>query len=302
MRRPGDPDGRPRPGDPAGRPRPRLAIVLAGGGTVGIAWELGVLIGLQSQGVDLAGADRIVGTSAGAIVGALLGSGVSLGEAGQRLLAPDPAADLDPIVPPSAELSAQVNAHWSDEAMSQAARADLGRIALAAPTVPLESWLARIAATLAIASWPANLVVTAVDAQDGAFRAFDASSGVPLVDAVAASCTIPGWFPPVPLDGRLWVDGGVRSTTNADVAGVAGGILVVAPFRVGGISRRRLAEELEAARSAGTRIQVILPDQAFLESTGFNLMDPRHVPAAGQVGLADGYAAAADVLALLDVS
>ncbi len=291
-----------QPGDPADRPSSGLAIVLAGGGTVGIAWELGVLIGLQSGGVDLAGAGRIVGTSAGAIVGALLGSGVPLGAAGQRLLAPDPAADLDPIRQPSAALIAQVNAHWPDEAMSQAARAELGRIALAAPTVALEPWLARVGATIGLESWPANLVVTAVDAQDGAFRTFDAGSGVPLVDAVAASCTIPGWFPPVPLDGRLWVDGGLRSTTNADVAGPARQILVVAPFRVGGISRRRLAEELEPARSAGARIKVILPDQAFLESTGFNLMDPQHVPAAGQVGLADGSAAAADVLALLNAS
>jgi NTE family protein len=289
-----------RPGAPAERPDPGLAIVLAGGGSVGIAWELGVLISLAAEGVDLASADRIVGTSAGAIVGALLGSSVPLDESGQRLLAVDPATDPAPIVAPSAALMAEVNAHWPDERMSQAARAELGRIALAAPTVPLEQWLARIAATLDGEDWPASLVVTAVDAEDGAFRTFDATSGVPLVAAVAASCSIPGWFPPVPLDGRRWVDGGLRSTTNADVAGLARRILVLAPFRTGGISRRRLVEELEPARAAGARIEIILPDQAFLESTGFNLMDPRHVPAAGAVGLADGRAAAADVLNLLN--
>jgi NTE family protein len=274
-----------------------LAVVLAGGGTVGIAWELGVLIGLEAKGVSLGGAARIIGTSAGSIVGTLLGSGQSLQDSGRRLLGPNPGAG---VAPPAPEIMAEVRTRWSDGPLTQAARADLGRIALKAPTVPLEAWLARIAATLGTETWPAALVVTAVDAETGAFKAFDAAAGVPLAAAVAASCTIPGWFPPVPLDGRRWVDGGLRSISNADLAGTAGRIVVVAAFRRDGGSRRRLEAELMPARAAGARIAIILPDADYLDSTGGNLMDPGYVPSAGAAGLADGRRAATRVQAVIE--
>ena len=280
--------------DPGG-----LAAVLAGGGTAGIAWELGVLIGLEAEGVTLAHAARIIGTSAGSIVGTLLGSGLPLRDSGRRLLGPNPELPSDHAVPPAAMIAAQVSARWSDGPLSQAVRAELGQIALSASTVPLEIWLARMSATLGTDVWPAALVVTAVDAESGAFGTFDAGSGVPLAAAVAASCTIPGWFPPVPLDGRRWVDGGLRSTTNADLVGTADRIVVIAPLRVESRSRRRLEAELEPARTVGARVAFVLPNPAFLDSTGGNLMDPRFVAAAGAAGLSDGRRAAAEVRAVL---
>jgi NTE family protein len=54
------------------------ALVLGGGGVGGIAWITGLLAGLADAGQDVTGADVIVGTSAGATVGAQLGSGLSL--------------------------------------------------------------------------------------------------------------------------------------------------------------------------------------------------------------------------------
>ena len=274
--------------------------MLAGGGTVGVAWELGVLIGLEAEGVDLGRADRIVGTSAGAIVGALLGSEAPLGVSGVRLLGAVPDFPEESIVAPDPALLADVNERWTDGPLDQAARAELGRIALAAPTVLLQPWLDRIGATIGTETWPAALVVTAVDAEDGSWRTFDAASGVGLVEAVAASCTLPAWFPPVPLDGRRWVDGGLRSSSNADLAGVADVIVAIAPFRLEGISRRRMDAELAPARAAGARVVLILPDPAFLESTGGSLMDPRHVPAAGPAGIADGRRAAVQAHALFE--
>ncbi len=277
-----------------------LALVLAGGGTVGMAWELGVLIGLQAEDVDLSAADRIVGTSAGAIVGTLLGSGVPLGVSGVRLLGPVPDGPDEAIPVPDPGLLADIDARWSEGPLSQPARAELGRIALTAPTPPLTSWLERIQATIGTETWPAALIVTAVDAEDGAAGTFDAASGVPLVDAVAASCTLPGWFPPVPLHGRHWVDGGLRSTSNGDLAGVADTIVAIAPFRLDGVSRRRLDAELEPARAAAARILVILPDPAFLESSRGKMMDPSLVAAAGATGIADGRRAGAEARTLLD--
>jgi NTE family protein len=276
-----------------------LAVVLAGGGTVGIGWELSVLIGLEAEGVALGGANRIIGTSAGSIVGALLGSGVPLLESGRRLLSPNPALA---IVPPAAELRAEVTARWSAGPLTRTERAELGRIALDAPTVPLEAWLGRIETTLDSHVWPAALVVTAVDAENGMFRGFDATAGVPLAAAVAASCTIPGWFPPVPIAGRRWIDGGLRSMTNADLARPAGRIVVIAAFRRDGRSLHRLEAELAPARAAGARIAIVLPEQAFLDATSADSMDPRHLALAGATGVADGRQAAAEVRAVIDRS
>src|SRR5207302_8121589 len=54
------------------------ALVLGGGGVAGVAWELGILLGLHDTGVDVRGADLIIGTSAGSVVGAQIASGTDL--------------------------------------------------------------------------------------------------------------------------------------------------------------------------------------------------------------------------------
>ena len=109
-----------------------------------------------------------------------------------------------------------------------------------------------IAARLPSHEWPAHpLVVTAIDAHSGAFTRFDASSGVPLVDAVAASCAVPGVWPPVSIGGRRYIDGGVRSVTNADLASGCGRVLVLAPMPADvapGSSARRRASAARGRR------------------------------------------------------
>ena len=80
-------------------------------------------------------------------------------------------------------------------------------------------------------AWPARaLLIVAVDAHTGRHRAFDRDSGVPLVDAVAASCAVPGIWPPVTIGATRWVDGGVRSSDNADLAADHERVLVLAPM------------------------------------------------------------------------
>jgi len=70
--------------------------------------------------------------------------------------------------------------------------------------------------------------VTAVDAATGEFRTFDRDSGVPLVQAVAASCAVPGVYPPVTIGGRRYVDGGMRSAANVDLAAGVERVVVLA--------------------------------------------------------------------------
>jgi len=116
---------------------------------------------------------------------------------------------------------------------------ELGKLALAASTPPEERSVAWFARELGATRWPAVLRVSAVDAESGELRIFDAASGVPLERAVAASCCVPGIFAPVSIEGRRYIDGGVRSGTHADLALASGArhVLVMTPMVRGNAGR-----------------------------------------------------------------
>ncbi|WP_338675240.1 patatin-like phospholipase family protein [Streptomyces sp. SCSIO 30461] len=273
----------------------RTALVLGGGGLAGIGWEIGILSGLAREGVDPTSADLIVGTSAGSVVGAQLGSGrLTLPELYDRQL-----ADLDGEVP--AGMGAAVLARylwgvlWSRDPEAYGAR--MGRLALSARTEPEEARRAVFHERLLTHEWPRarRLVVTAVDAVSGEFRAFDRESGVELIDAVGASCAVPGVWPPVTIGGRRFIDGGVRSSTNADLALGYGTVVIVAPIAVGGgpvLSARTLATRLSAS---GARVSLITPDRASRRAFGRNVLDPARRAPAARAGLAQAAAHVDDV-------
>src|SRR5690349_12535570 len=204
------------------------ALVLGGGGPVGVAWEIGLLAGLVAAGVDLTDADLVVGTSAGSVVGAQVASGRDIGEMY--------AAQL---VPASSEIPARLGMstllRWGWTAVrygdSPQGRARIGAMALAAPTVSEAERRAVIESRMPVREWPARrLLITAVDATSGGFVAFDRDSGVGVVDAVAASCAVPGVWPPVTIGERRYVDGGARSAANVDLATGYDRVVVVAPI------------------------------------------------------------------------
>src|SRR5689334_17709805 len=166
------------------------ALVLGAGGITGIAWHLGVLTGLRAEGVDLTGADLVVGTSAGSVTGALITAGIDPAEARTieaRLGATDP-----PFRPDWARGS-QAYALLHDEGRDPASiRAGVGALALAADVVAEEPYVAALARRIPVREWPARpLLITAVDTAGGEPVVWDGSSGVPLDRAVAASCAVP---------------------------------------------------------------------------------------------------------------
>ena len=144
-------------------------------------------------------------------------------------------------------------------------------------------------------AWPERrLIVVGVDASTGEVCCFDRSSGVELVDAVAASCAVPGVWPPVTIEGRRYIDGGVRSTTNVDAARGMGRILVLAPFPdIPGPWHPSLPDQLAALRPAQTHL--ILADGASLAGFGANPLDPATRAPSARAGRAQGRAAAAAV-------
>ncbi|MFG1674431.1 patatin-like phospholipase family protein [Micromonospora sp. NPDC049282] len=272
------------------------ALVLGGGGVTGVAWELGLLAGLAGRGVALGEADLVVGTSAGSVVGAQVCSGTPPAELFAAQLRP-------PRDEVPARLGLGVLARWAwaggrgrDAAR---ARARVGALALSARTPSEESRRAVIAARLSTAAWPARrLLVTAVDAASGEFVVFDAGSGVSLVDAVGASCAVPGVWPPVTVGGRRFVDGGVRSPVNADLAAGARQVVVLAPTSGAVGPMPRLSAQVAALRSAGARVAVVAPDRAARAAIGRNVLDPTRRAASARAGFAQAAVVADEVAAV----
>jgi NTE family protein len=192
----------------------RSALVLGGGGVAGIAWEIGVLCALYRNGVDVGAADRIIGTSAGAVVGALVAAGIDLEAAAneQRVDSPGMAATVDP------DAAARALEVLSDTGLTPSQRrVRLCAVALSAHTGDEEALVAQYAQLLPIDKWPdRNLLITAVDVNSGRFVLFGRYSGVSLVRAIAASCAVPCVYPAISVAGGRFIDGGVRSKRASD--------------------------------------------------------------------------------------
>jgi NTE family protein len=270
------------------------ALVLGAGGLAAIAWETGLLAGLLEQGIDLTDADLVVGTSAGSTVAAQLGGPRSLPELVAAQLDPE-TAEIDPGHDP--QRSAVRAAVWdvmAEDGDAEGKRRRVGRIALDTPTVDEPTRRVVIAARLAGADWPERpLLIPAIDAESGALVVFDREAGVDLVDAVAASCAVPAMWPPVTIGGRRYVDGGVRSGTNADLAAEADVRIVLQS----GVPRSDDAVTV-GPLDDGPNLLVLRPDDAYVAARGDDPLDPAVRPGCVRAGLAQAERVAEDVAAV----
>ncbi|MFF9504125.1 patatin-like phospholipase family protein [Streptomyces sp. NPDC014656] len=303
------------------------ALVLGAGGLVGAAWETGILHGLAEAGVDLSDADLVVGSSAGAVVGALLTSGTtSLAELYERRL---DGADGEPAVRFGAGTLLRYTLAVLTSRTPEAYGRKLGRLALRARTVDEATRRATVARRLGeLADWPGGgrLRLTAVDAETGELGVFDGGGGgrgetgpgtedgglgtgpglgrgsglggVGLVDAVTASCAIPGAWPPASLVGRRWIDGGIHSTANAHLAAGWERVVIVAPSALGNRAVRSPAGQAADLAAAGARVEVITPDADAKAVIGARALDPARQAAAARAGRAQAAAHAKAVAAV----
>ena len=120
--------------------------------------------------------------------------------------------------------------------------------------------------------WPQqHLLIVAVDTETGEEYIMDQTSGVSLVDAVSASCAVPGIWPPVTIAGHRYMDGGVRSATNADLAHGSDRILILNPL---GANANFLGAGLDAEVAAlereGSQVLVIAADAASTTAIGLH--------------------------------
>ncbi|MFK0253578.1 patatin-like phospholipase family protein [Streptomyces sp. NPDC090445] len=270
------------------------ALVLGGGGLTGIGWESGILYGLAQAGVDLFGAGLVIGTSAGSLVGAQLTSGLlNPRELYERQLV-DPAGEA--VARFGSGLVARYALAMLRSRDGEEYRRRVGAMALAAGTGEEAERRRVIAARLVSHEWPAGrrLLVTAVDALSGKLAAFDRESGAGLVDAVAASCAVPGVWPPVTVGERRYIDGGIRSAANADLAAGCDRVVILAPMTLGSGHVPAPAAQAARLREAGARVLLITPSAEARKAIGRNVLDPARRAPAARAGLAQAARHAAE--------
>jgi NTE family protein len=266
----------------------RRALVLGGGGIAGIAWETGILRGIADESPAAArlllDSDVLLGTSAGSAVAAQIGSGSTLEELFERQVA-ESSAEIDSgvAVDDIIELFLTALAEPCDAALDRTRlqMQRIGAVALATETVPEPVRRRVIAQRLPAHDWPDRVLrLTAIDVASGELVVFDRESGVELVDAVAASCAVPGAWPPVTSGARRYMDGGVASPVNLPVAADCGAAVVLVPSGVDAPLPFGNGPAAEIAAFAGATFAVFADDDS-LAAFGPNPLDPRcRIPAA----------------------
>ena len=287
----------PTPTDPMSVER---AIGLGGGGPVGIAWEAGIAAGLEAEGIDLSRADRVLGTSAGSFVGAQLASGrsagsladaqIALGDKDAADKAAGKATSAERLPKPNLMPLIQLMMKPLGEGQTQEDRLrEFGQLSLTSQTIDEDAFVEGFGKGLSDLGWPGGFACTAVDVASGAFRLWEAADGAALARAVASSCSVPGIFPPITIDGARYMDGGMRSATNFDL--LKGARRVIAVAVVGTLGLETQMERIRGERAAlgeDTAFVLITPDEVSLKAFGPNLMEATDRAGITRAGIEQG--------------
>jgi NTE family protein len=253
----------------------RSAVVLGPGGPVGTAWLAGLAAGLRRERVDLGAAELIVGTSAGAIVGAILAGGGDLDRLAVLPAPADPAGGVrtDP------ERLAEVFATLGDPGLEPAeALRRVGRLAVTASTGGEEAAIAQMRFLVGGVEWPDRpLLIPSVDAETGEAVIWDRHGAASLPEAMAASIAFPATAPPITIEGRRYIDGALRAGTNADLAGEAGVVILAEPMA-------HLSGTNGVAAGDGVVVRLV-PDAEAIEAFGPDITDRARWAPAYQAGL-----------------
>ncbi|GAA3437916.1 patatin-like phospholipase family protein [Kutzneria kofuensis] len=282
---------------------PTGALVLGGGGPVGASWMSALLDGLMSEGLPVAKCDVVMGTSAGSVVGAWL------------TMQPDGLRSVpERMRERAAWHAANAGAGRGDRNLLQSMGDTAGKgtgsalstaqAAVAAmPPISADQARGLWQPFLPEGKWPRRLQIVAVDAGTGTARAWSAQDDIPLTVAVSCSTAAPGVAPPVAVADAIWVDGGVRSGTNADLlvnsggdsghdgvvpGAAAGKVLIVAPLPSDDIARE---EAILVGR--GHDVRVVIADRFYQKPT--DMIDPRFIDIATAAGTRQARDVAADL-------
>ncbi|MEU2358982.1 patatin-like phospholipase family protein [Streptomyces misionensis] len=270
------------------------ALVLGGGGTLGMAWQAGLMTGLAEGGVDFGTADLLAGTSSGSLIAAHLAMEL------------DPLDALQSLGAFGAALTAgsfEIDPAGLADAMAQAAASDtpeeglrvVGRLATEAVTLDENTFLG-LFPQLEGKSWPPGFACTAIDTGTGSLQVWDASSGVSPQRAVASSMSVPLTLPPVTINDRRYIDGGLRDPLNAGLGAGYDRVVAISCFPLSppfGTDASEIASAevnagLDRVRQRARSLAVIEPGPEFFEISGggARIMDPTQAADAHAAGLA----------------
>lgn len=286
-------------------------LILGGGGSVGIAWETGVLAALREHaGFDPTACSVAVGTSAGAHVAAMAMGGVDLIERaraeldGTLLSTPEPPGPAPGAATAASGGTSAVPADimrlmLSPEGPSIERGRAIGELAMAAtPNLDQDAVVHLMRSELPLSTWPqGDLRVTSVRCETGETVLWTRDDGIDLATAVASSCAVPGFFAPVHFDGAHYCDA-PRLPSAAQLAKEKDldAIIFIGP-RAGALANVAEDAELDALERQGLRVVRITDGPDFAE-VSTELLDQRLRPRAAQIGLDDGRRAAQQVAAL----
>jgi len=256
----------------------------------------------MERGIDFSRADLIIGTSAGAIVGARLASRMPPSDFINAALAPSDGTppgqpDQTSSSPPPdlSFLAGKLEEMGTGKGSQQSIRAEIGQWARKVhPVVSESQFVASYQRRFPEKEWPSrSYECVSVDGADGSLRVWNGSSDVPLALAVASSCALPGVFAPVTINGHRYMDGGVRSVTNADLARGCKMALVLAPTMglddpLAKSFTRPLDGELQVLRDSGCKVELIVPDTASLKAFGASIGDENNRAPALNAGRIQG--------------
>jgi len=267
------------------------ALVLGGGGSMGIGWETGYLVGLADGGVDTRIADLIVGTSAGSQVGSLVALGIPWDDIWERLVDLKPQS-MDET--PSGNLSS-LFARYDEIAASSRTPEEwiesIGKLAIESKTMTESEQLSRIRTRIGDCQWADTLRIAAIDLTTSQRVVWGYNSGIELLRAVSASSSLPGVWPPTTIGSRKYFDGGAHSMENADIAKGASKVLILSvglpvqtPFK--------LEDQIRRLQESGSKVELVKPDKntyAAQQQLGGNPVDPRIRPVIAACGREQGH-------------
>lgn len=314
------------------RSRPDV-LVLGAGGVLGLEWIMGFLAGIEdATGFDLRDCEYFVGTSAGSIAAARLLGGRRPRRPPDTATAPKSTMG---VADTPDEDQFEERARLGPAALAAARRAGEWSLAVGSPLAPVALSLARPGGTLLRAGvltriptphrrlddlearverygarFDGRLRIACVDRASGK-RVVFGSPGAPAAtvpEAVAASCAVPWLFAPAEIGDREYVDGGVWSATNLDVApagrdthvlclnptaGLGGSHTLAAVGRR--LARSAVSVEALALRRRGAIVRTVAPDTESSAAMGGDFMDPEPRTRVLAAGYAQGLREGSDI-------
>jgi NTE family protein len=266
------------------------ALVLGGGGSFGIGWETGYLAGLADSGIDTRLADLFVGTSAGSNVGAYISSRLPWDDIWERLVNPK-----SEELKPSGSLSDSLFAKYDEIAASSKTPEEwiqrIGKLAIESKTITENEQLSRIRTRIGDLQWAETLRITAIELTTSERVVWGSNSDIELLQAVSASSSLAGVYPPTTIGSRQYIDGGTHSMENADIAEGASKVLILSvglpvqtPFK--------LEDQIRHLQESGSKVELVKPNKktyAALQQLGGNPVDPRIRPEIAACGREQGH-------------